>query len=321
MTDQIPPSQPRQPQPSQARPEAAPPQVADAQLRQLIVALDNANDPNHERAEDDLIRLGAQAVPLLIEALDPKYPWLRAYRAAEALGQIGDGRASRPLSQALNHPNSNVRWAAVRALGKVGDGRALLALRRVARDDRSRTSWGEPVAASAAAALREMQRSSTILRLSDPIRIALLVAVAFIALFWANERITTVRGALNQSNHVAWGTAVTPILPTATPVSEDTAEGEDPEDDEAEATPTVDTAATPTVAPATATVTAPTANVRPAPNTNNDPIAQLKAGDSVQVLGQSGDWYQIQLPDGTGRGWVAASVLSPPSSPVPTVTN
>lgn len=321
MTDQLPPAQPRQPQPSQARPEATPPQVADAQLRQLVVALDNANDPNHERAEDDLIRLGAQAVPLLIDALDPRYPWLRAYRAAEALGQIGDGRASRPLSQALNHPNSNVRWAAVRALGKVGDGRALLALRRTARNDRSRTSWGEPVAASATATLREMQRTSTILRLSDPIRIALLVAIAFFALFWANDRITTVRGAINESNHAVWGTAVTPILPTATPVSEDLSSEDDPEEDLVEETPTVDPAATPTPAPVTATVVAPTANVRPNPNTNNDPIAQLKAGDSVQVLGQSGDWYEIQLPDGTGRGWVASSVLGPPSGPVPTVTN
>ena len=54
-------------------------------------------------------------VPALNEALNPHRPWLSAYRAAEALGQIGDGRAAGPLLDALRHPNSNVRWSAVRA--------------------------------------------------------------------------------------------------------------------------------------------------------------------------------------------------------------
>ncbi|HEX5691326.1 MAG TPA: HEAT repeat domain-containing protein, partial [Roseiflexaceae bacterium] len=108
-------------------------QAASAALRErinsLVGALGDPNHPLHHQALDDLVAIGAPAVPALNDALNPNRPWLTAYRAAEALGQIGDGRAAGPLLDALRHPNSNVRWGAVRALAIVGDARALLELR------------------------------------------------------------------------------------------------------------------------------------------------------------------------------------------------
>ncbi|HYF63055.1 MAG TPA: SH3 domain-containing protein, partial [Herpetosiphonaceae bacterium] len=109
-----------------------------------------------------------------------------------------------------------------------------------------------------------------------------------------------------------------------TPAPEAEVTEEEPEEEFADLTPSPtapsEDAATPTVpAAVTATVNQPTANVRPAPNTGNDPIAKVAAGDVVELLGQSGDWYRVRLKDGV-EGWIAGSVLGPPSGPVPTVT-
>lgn len=136
--------------------------VAGAALREriglLLTALGDPSHPLHPRAVEDLVAIGAPAVPALCDSLGPQRPWLIAYRAAEALGQIGDGRAAGPLLEALRHPNSNVRWSAVRALATVGDARALLELRRVARTDRSKTSWGESVGGTAQSVLDQIGR-------------------------------------------------------------------------------------------------------------------------------------------------------------------
>ena len=87
--------------------------VAGAALQQrimtLVSALGDPGHPLHARAVEDLVTLGEPAVPALIEALRTHEPWLIAYRATEALSQIGDGRAAGPLVDALRHPNSNVR--------------------------------------------------------------------------------------------------------------------------------------------------------------------------------------------------------------------
>ncbi len=315
------PTTPNPPRASTAKPAAAPPTVSPEQIRRLIAALDQPGDELYDYAEDELIALGPQAVPALIVALGEQGPWLRAYRAAEALGQIGDGRASRPLVAALRHPHSNVRWGVVRALAKVGDSRAILALRRVVRQDRGKTSWGESVASAAQVALNEMQGRSAMLRLSDPIKIALLVAVALFALWFASDRVQAFYDTVDNAGSVAWGTAVTPIIPTAAPESDDPEE-EDLGEEGIDTTPTptleITTTPTDTLAVITAQVTASSANIRPAPNTNNEPIARLVSGDTVEIVEQAGEWYRIQLPNGTGTGWVASSVLGPPSAPVPT---
>ena len=322
MAEQTPTS--KQPPQSNAKPSATPPPANDSQIKGLIAALGTPTDPQHDQAEDLLIKFGTQSVSALGDVLTPQAPWLLAYRAANALGQIGDGRASRPLINVLSHPHANVRWSAVRALAKVGDSRAILALRRVAREDRGRTSWGESVAATAQAALNEMQRTSTLLRLSEPVKIALLVALAFFAFVWASGRVNAYRATLNNTSAQVWGTPVTPIIPTALP--EEDGQGTDSGTDSGgeatpEATATPEVTVTPTVAAVTAQVVAASANVRPAPNTSNDPIGRLQSGQTVQILGQSGDWYKIQLPDATGTGWVSVSVMGPPSGPVPTLQN
>ncbi|MGZ4870110.1 MAG: HEAT repeat domain-containing protein, partial [Halobacteriota archaeon] len=52
---------------------------------------------------------------------DPDVRW----RAAWALGQIGDARAAGPLAQALEDDYSNVRWSAAEALGVLQDENAV----------------------------------------------------------------------------------------------------------------------------------------------------------------------------------------------------
>ena len=78
-------------------------QAASTALREriasLIAALGDPSHPLHHQAVDDLMAIGAPAVPALNDALSPNRPWLTAYRAAETLGQIGDGRAAGPLDR------------------------------------------------------------------------------------------------------------------------------------------------------------------------------------------------------------------------------
>src|SRR3712207_1528125 len=150
---------------------------SEAQVQELIKALGEPGHPLHGRAVDDLVDIGAPAVGPLSAALAPTYPWLTSFRAAEALAQIGDGRAGGALIGALRHPNSNVRWSAVRALSEIGDTRALIALRRVGAEDHGKTSWGESVSDTAQMALDRLQSRSALLRFSEPIKTAIVFAV------------------------------------------------------------------------------------------------------------------------------------------------
>src|SRR5262245_61447907 len=181
-------------------------QAASTALRErignLIAALGDPSHPLHHQAVDDLVAIGAPAVPALNEALNPIRPWLTAYRAAEALGQIGDGRAAGPLLEALRHPNSNVRWSAVRALAVVGDARTLLDLRRVARTDRGKTSWGESVAGAAQSALNQMQGRNILLRGADMIKTAVAVVLMLIALIFAWKVVGDLRAELRDVGHL-----------------------------------------------------------------------------------------------------------------------
>src|SRR4051794_25405867 len=85
------------------------PRVSQDRTRELILALGDPNHPEHGQAVGELVAIGPSAVGALGAALSPDRPWLTSYRAAEALAQIGDGRASGALIGALRHPNSNVR--------------------------------------------------------------------------------------------------------------------------------------------------------------------------------------------------------------------
>lgn len=299
--------------------------VSEERIAVLIQALGDPQHPLHLEAEEELVEIGAPAVPALIAALHEDRPWLMSYRAAEALGQIGDGRASGPLIQTLNHPNSNVRWSAVRALAQVGDTRAMLPLRRVARYDRGKTSWGESVAAAAQAALEQMQSRSALWRLGDPTKTAILFALALAAVIIAVSKIGELRAELQGTTPLAQ--YVTPVLPTATPPEDGEGGGETQTGQEGEVGAETG-AVTPTTGLATSTpspqagirlAVRENSNVRAGPGVDHRVLGQVLRGQTVTVLGISGDWYLITYDDGQSRGWIYRGLLEQPDRPVPTV--
>jgi HEAT repeat protein len=87
-----------------------------------------------ESAAAALARIGAPALPALIERLGAPDPDLRQ-AAAGVLGAIADGRAVPPLAARLADPDPNVRGAAAEALGKIGGAGATASLRAAADSD------------------------------------------------------------------------------------------------------------------------------------------------------------------------------------------
>jgi hypothetical protein len=292
----------------------------------LVVALGDPANPLHQGAVDDLVAIGEPAVSALNEALNPNRPWLTAYRAAEALGQIGDGRAAGPLLEALRHPNSNVRWSAVRALAIVGDARALLDLRRVAREDRGKTSWGEPVAGAAQSALNQMQSQNMLLRGADLIKTAVACVLMLVALIVAWKIVGDLRTELRRVGLDPVDASVVATVPTAVP--QPTIAPAEPAAQEAPPA-----AAEPTAAAALPAVTGTvraTGNVRAQPQVSRDNvIGGVTEGDEVIFLAVTpdGQWYRIRLGERRSSGsriqsdgqdgWVNRSLLSAPSGEVP----
>ncbi len=102
-----------------------------------------AIEPLVESLEDDLVwegairrltRMGRAAVKPLVAALAREDADVR-WRAAQALGAIGDPYAVGPLAELLKDPKEVVREEAARALGQIGDGRAIEALRARLHDE------------------------------------------------------------------------------------------------------------------------------------------------------------------------------------------
>lgn len=298
----------------------------------LIVALGDPNHSFHAIAVDELVAIGSGAVSALNEVIDPKQPWLTAYRAAEAAGRIGDGRAAGALIRALQHPNSNVRWSAVRALTQVGDLRAVLELRRVAGRDHGRTSWGESVASTAQSALADLRERSVWGQALELIKTAVTAVLMILALILAFSVVTTLRDDLDRFGRVD------PALAADQPLLLPTITASDP-------LPTVELApilaATTEVQVATlpalegsAVITGTVlqeANVRPQPITGNQPIGRVFQGTEVRFVARStdGQWYLVELgprpvsgsridnPDGSGTGWVNRALLTPPIGDLP----
>lgn len=311
--------------------------VPSEQIDALIHALGDATHPLHVVAVDELVAIGPAAVPALCAAMGPGQPWLTIYRAAEAAGRIGDGRAAGPLLHALNHPNSNVRWSAVHALTRIGDVRTLLELRRVAQNDQGRTSWGEPVASAAQIALDELRRRSVWGQSLELIKTAVVAALMIFALILAYGVVSSFRNELADFGRVIPGQTQLPqlTLPTVAPAQAPTVSA-------AQVAPTVaSTAARPTSEPVlaptsglagTGTVTGTVrqdANVRPFPGTDNQPIGRVSLGDEIVFLArtQNAQWYLVRLgarrstasainsPDGSG--WVNQALVSPPEGDLP----
>jgi hypothetical protein len=277
-------------------------------LRASIAALGDPAHPQHAHAVADLIAHGRAAVPALVAALRAEHPWLTAYRAAEALAQIGDGRATSALVRALHHPNSNVRWSAVRALAQIDGPSTRRALRRVAQADGAKTTWGESVAETAQQALDQMQARSAVRRLLEPVMTALCVVAMLIAVLFAEARVQTVRTELGKVVPVPTAVAVRRSVPTVTPESQAAARR-----------PVV------AASPSTGTVLAALANVHSAPGPENQVIGLVHAGDSLVFLSRRGDWFLVRLeesrsPDSSlpgGAGWISRMAVSTPTQAVP----
>ena len=256
--------------------------------------------------------LGPAAVPALSSALSPDRPWLMAYRSAEALAQIGDGRATGALTNTvLRHPNSNVRWSAVQALSEIGDSRSIMALRRVARNDRGKTSWGEAVSDTAQQALDRLQSRSIFLRFWDPLKTIFFAALMVGALAWAYNQIQDLRREIRTpARPVA---VLTPEEQTATAQAQAQAEA-------APASPTA-TPAPPTATPAPPSANGVTGRVTVDSNFRNEPAIRpetlagvVTTGTEVQVLGRSGDWFRVRLPAPDNReGWITAIQVNVPN--------
>jgi len=59
------------------------------------------------------------------------------------------------------------------------------------------------------------------------------------------------------------------------------------------------------------TVSSQKANIRSGPGTNYTSVAQVDAGNVLGVLGDSGEWYEVLLPQG-GKGWISKGVVYSP---------
>lgn len=290
-------------------------------LRDLINALGDPNHPLHSQAVNDLVDIGQPAVMALSASLAPSYPWLTSYRAAEALAQIGDGRASGALITALRHPNSNVRWSVVRALSEIGDTRTLLALRRVVNEDHGKTSWGESVSDTAQIALDRLQSRSALLRFSEPIKTALVFVAMLAVLAFASSRVQALRSELTRRDTPPPVVAAAPVDATST--AEDDAAAGAAEDLE---TPTPEATPEPSLAPQiVSTVKVASGNVRDRPNVNGRQLGTVYNGDELIFLARNGDWYRVRLGDQRSdrsriegdEGWVSAVVVNVPSASLP----
>ncbi|MBM4411883.1 MAG: SH3 domain-containing protein [Chloroflexi bacterium] len=288
----------------------------------LVQALGDPDNPAHIHAAEELVALGPVALPALIPALHPEGPWLTAYRAAEVLGEIGDRRAATPLVEALNHPNSNVRWSVVRALSAVGNTRALFALRRLARDDRSKTSWGESVAGVAQSAIDQMQGNNMMLKTMELVKTAISTVVFLLALVVAWNVFERVRGEMT----------VIGVQPVATTESgEGTIDTDNPPAEEpvtVEATATMAPTSVP-VGDVRGVVLKP-GNVRSQPAIQaNNVVGQVEVDDELVFLATTPDrsWFKIRLGDKRsdtssidtpdGVGWVNQTLIEPPSIGLP----
>lgn len=340
LTERLPTTRPR------SRKDKTPSSSSRERINTLVLALGDTEHPDHATAIESLVEIGVPAVPALNDALNPQQSWLTNYRAAEALGRIGDGRATGALIQALRNPNSNVRWSAVRALAQVGDLRALIELRRVAQEDHGRTSWGESVAGAAQSALDQIQAQSIWGQSMELIKTAFTSVLMILALILAFSVVTTLHSEIKQVGYAPPDEAIASVrtpLPTETPDSMIGAgEGYHPSTPPAEGAtepvePVTSTATTaPTPSPAKREIVGTVvsgANVRPAPSVSNEPIGAVNQGDTIIFLGVSPDgmWYQIRLdetyadgsgidnPDGSQSGWIHKELVSRPDGDVPVV--
>lgn len=96
------------------------------------ILTDSKNEYVRREAAEALGQIGeGRAVEPLIAALKDPHKYVRR-KVAEVLGQIGDARASEPLFAALKDTDAYMRRKAAEALEQIGDARAPDAIRATA---------------------------------------------------------------------------------------------------------------------------------------------------------------------------------------------
>ncbi len=88
-------------------------------VQNLIATLHDPDKGVRTMAVQALVELGTPAVDPLLDLLDDRH-WVVRYRAAEALGLIGDQRAVKPLVDMLADEKDHVRYMAAKGLGRIG---------------------------------------------------------------------------------------------------------------------------------------------------------------------------------------------------------
>ncbi|NJL06015.1 MAG: SH3 domain-containing protein [Chloroflexaceae bacterium] len=300
-------------------------ETSPERIQQLIQALGDPQHSDHAAAVELLVQIGSPALPYLIETLNTGEPWLAAYRSAEALGYLADGRSTGALIRALRHPNSNVRWSAVRSLSMLGDFRAVFELRRVANEDVGRTSWGESVASTAQSALDHLRAKSAVGQTIELIKTAITAVLMILALVLALSFFEQLRDELAIIGRTDIPENVVGVIPPTLLTPQPTATATP------EVTPTPLPIPTPAPPPVILGTALQVGNVRLSPSVDDVVIGLLNENDEVifRARDVSGEWYLIQLGerrsvdsfietlDGTNAGWVSSSLLSAPTGTVP----
>lgn len=93
--------------------------IVPTDIASILTQLNSNEGIARQRARERLVKLGASAVPCLIEMLTDPRDHLR-WEAAKALSEIGDPKAAPALVQALEDDYCGVRWLAAEALIKLG---------------------------------------------------------------------------------------------------------------------------------------------------------------------------------------------------------
>ncbi|MFQ6015580.1 MAG: HEAT repeat domain-containing protein [Anaerolineae bacterium] len=115
-------------------------QTGEMAVEPLMAALHSADWAARDKALRVLVQIGEDAVEPLIEALTDEDADVR-WRVAEALGTIGDQRATEPLIRALQDDDGAVRREAIEALGKIGGSRVAEPLIEALGDSDGTVRW------------------------------------------------------------------------------------------------------------------------------------------------------------------------------------
>ncbi len=126
-------------------------------IQKLIEACGEGSGRAQQEVRRTLESMGAPAVEALIDALLHSGNSTIRWRAAEALGHIGDPRAIEPLVRAMGDRNSAVQWRAIDALADIGEP-AVGSLTRASKDGSVDVRWGATRAIKDIRFKRDMER-------------------------------------------------------------------------------------------------------------------------------------------------------------------